>query len=202
VVPVEEFISLLDHFLHKFVPAFLAVLVETATAEVVLVFAISLPWMMSEFKAWAEAPIGEERGPESGAKSDGEFNAITFDGAIALNSGVIGKTHRLLPALLQFCFEREVVPGGVEVRGGIGDSPLDYSGKTDRDAIASGERLVQFIQAFQDSSGCWDRRRDDANAIAYGLAGAGEQHGFEPRATDVDGHGDGVSFFRCGVARS
>src|SRR5438552_5938190 len=117
MVPVEKLEGLFDHFLHELVPALLAVLVEAAAAEVVLVFAISLPGMMAEFESRAEAAIGEERGAETGSEGNGKFHAIAFDGSVALDGGVISQANRLLPAFLQFCFEREVVPGRVEVRG-------------------------------------------------------------------------------------
>ena len=60
VVPVEELLRLIEGFPDQLVPALLAVAVEAAAADVVLV-GFLLPGVVAEFEAGAKPAAGEER---------------------------------------------------------------------------------------------------------------------------------------------
>jgi hypothetical protein len=47
MIPVKQLEGLIDRLLQQLVPALLPVFVEAAASEIVLVFAIPLPWMVS-----------------------------------------------------------------------------------------------------------------------------------------------------------
>ena len=60
VVPVERCRGLRNGFLEELVPRLLAVFIEAAAADVVLV-GVLLPGMMAEFEAGAKPAVGEQR---------------------------------------------------------------------------------------------------------------------------------------------
>ena len=69
VVPVEEFLGLMNALEDECIPAILAELVESAPSKLVLVGFLH-PGMMSEFETGDEVAIGEERRTHTGAESE------------------------------------------------------------------------------------------------------------------------------------
>ncbi len=124
-----------------------------------------------------------------------QLHAVAFDGSVALHGGVVGHAHRLLPARLELLLQRKTVPCGMQIGGGIRDAFLDHAGKPDRDAIESGQRFAQLVQAFEHGPGRGHGRRHHALALADGMALGIDQHRFQARAADIDAHGDGVGGF-------
>jgi len=60
VVPVEEVQGLIDGFTEELIPALPAKFVEASAPEIVLVFTVPFPGVVTEFEPRAEAPIGKE----------------------------------------------------------------------------------------------------------------------------------------------
>lgn len=178
MVPVEGGGGLRDGVLEELVPGFFAELVETASAEVVLV-GFGFPGMVSEFEAGAEVAIGEEGRAQAGAEGEGELDTFAADGSVALDGGVVGDADGLAPALFKLFLEGETCPFGVQVGGCEGDAVFNDAGKTDGDAVEAGEERVELVEAFEDGQRRGHGGGGDAVAVADGLAGGVEEHGLE-----------------------
>ena len=193
MVPVEGGQGLFDRRFEEVVPAGLAVLVEAAAAEVVLVgHALLAPGMVGKLQAGAEAAVSEERGAQAGAEGERQLDALALDGSVALDGGVVADAHRPLPALFQLGLERESYPFGVQISRRPRGSALDDARKTNRDAVEGGQELAQFVEAGQNGLRRGHRRREHALPLADRLAVGVQEHGLQPRTADVDGDRDGA----------
>src|SRR5271157_5905909 len=172
VVPVEEHFGLLDGGFEELVPAGLAVLVEAAAAEgVLVVHALLAPGMEAQLQAGDEVAIGKEGAAQAGTQGEHQLDAPALDDSVAGDVGVVAHTDGLAPTLGELVLEGEVAPVGMEVDGEDGDAALDDAGKANGDAVEVRKWGAEFIESGEYDLGRGHGRRDDAQPLADGVAG-------------------------------
>src|SRR5215469_17328388 len=132
-VEVERVLDLRDGFLQVLVPALLAVLIDAAAPDVILV-GVLLPRVVAEFER-DQAAGSEDGRAHAGAESDDHLDAFAPDGAVALDGRVVGHADGALPPLFKFALQREAGPRWVQVEGAPRNAALHHAGKSDRNAI-------------------------------------------------------------------
>jgi len=150
--------------------------------------------MHAQLEAGNQVAVGEQGAAQAGAQREHQFHAMPLDGAIAGDIGVVGHTHRLLPALDQPVLQGETCPIGMQVVGQDANAALDDAGHADGDAVEARQQSEQFIKPGQHRLRRGHGRSGDAQTLAHRHAGSIQQHGLQPRAANIDGQRDGVGW--------
>lgn len=192
MVVIEEALEVSDGLLEALVPALPAIFFQASSAEEIFVGLAFAERMMAEFETGDEHAIDEERGSESGADGDGEFEAGAADGAVALHGSVVGDSGGDIEGLFELVLEIEADPFGIEIVRGQDLAALDYSGKAAGDAIEGSEGFGEGGEHGEDLRGFGGVGRLQANAFADGFAVHGDEQGFGSSAPDIEAENAGV----------